>query len=122
VDLQNHNVLIVEDEILIGLELRDVLLDAGARVVGPAMSVAEALRLIDNEKPTAAIVDVNLGSEVALPVAQRLEAAAVPFVLHTGNLANGLPHGWPRVPVVIKPAPSHAVISALIAVLPEVKP
>ena len=99
--LQHHNVLVVEDEILIALILRDELLDAGARVVGPAMSVAEALRLIENEKPTAAILDVNLGSEVSLPVAQRLEADAVPFILHTGNLANGLPHGWPQVPGVM---------------------
>ncbi len=86
------------------------------------MSVAEALRLIETEKPTAAILDVDLGSEVSLPIAHRLEADGVPFILHTGNLASGLPHGWPRVPVVKKPAPSHAVISALIAVLPAGKP
>jgi DNA-binding response OmpR family regulator len=120
--LHHHHVLVVEDEILIALELRDELLDAGARVVGPAMSVAEALRLIENEKPTAAILDVNLGSEVSLPVAQWLEAAAVPFILHTGNLTNGLPHGWPQVRVVKKPAPPEAVISALIAVLLAAKP
>ena len=117
-DLENYHVLVVEDEIMIALELRDELLDAGARVIGPAVSVAEALRLIEQEKPTAAIVDVELGSEKSLPVAQRLEAIGVPFILHTANLTNGLPKGWPRVPVVKKPASGQAVLSALVAVLP----
>ena len=118
-DLQNQRVLVVEDEILIALELRDELRDAGAQVIGPAMSVAEALRLIEKEKPTAAIIDVQLGSETSLPVAQRLKSIGVPFILHTANLKNGLPHGWPQVPVVKKPASRQAVLSALASVLPS---
>lgn len=100
---------------MIGLELRDVLIDAGARVVGPATSVAEALHLIEQEKPTAAIVDVNLGPEKSLPVAQRLEAIGVPFILHTGHFTPGVGNGWPQVK---KPASRQAVLSALAAVLP----
>ena len=112
-DLRHHRVLVVEDEILIALELRDELVDAGARVVGPAMSVAEALRLIDREKPTAAILDVWLGSEDSLKVAQRLEAVGVPFILHTGHFTDGLPRDWPQVPIIKKPASRQALLAAL---------
>ena len=84
-DLREHRVLIVEDEIVIAIDLVGILLDAGAQIVGPAMSVPEALSLIETHEITAAILDVNLGKEDSLPVAQCLEAAGKPFVFHTGN-------------------------------------
>ena len=58
-DLYEQLVLIVEDEILIAMDLVNIIQDAGAAVIGPAKSVVEALRLIESNKITAAIVDVN---------------------------------------------------------------
>ena len=116
-DLSHHHILVVEDEILIGLELSDELNDAGARVIGPAMSVAAALRLIEKEKPSAAIVDVWLASETSLPVAKSLAAAGIPFILHTGHFTAGLPADWPPAPIVAKPSTRSTVFSALATVL-----
>ena len=116
-DLSHHHILVVEDEILIGLELSNELSDAGARVIGPAMSVAAALRLIEKEKPSAAIVDVWLGSETSLLVAKTLAAAGIPFILHTGHFTAGLPADWPPAPIVAKPSTRSTLFSALATVL-----
>ena len=53
-------VLIVEDEALVGLVLETALRLAGHRVLGPAFTADEALRLVDAERPELALVDINL--------------------------------------------------------------
>jgi DNA-binding response OmpR family regulator len=74
-------VLVVEDELFIGLELKACLEDAGFLVLGPAGSVRDALNLITKRRPDAAVLDVNLGREKVTPVADRLNLLDVPFVI-----------------------------------------
>ena len=74
-------VLVVEDEFLIAMELRAMLEDGGFEVVGPVSTVAAALRRLADERPDAAVLDVNLRSERVTAVAIAPAAAHVPFVL-----------------------------------------
>ena len=75
-------VLVVEDEALIALDLEARLGRHGWRVLGPAATVDQALRLLrDGETPDVALLDVNLGGEPVTPVAEALRARGVPFVL-----------------------------------------
>jgi CheY-like chemotaxis protein len=75
--------LVVEDEFLIAMDLELLLERQGWRVLGPAATVAEALHLLEQgeEPPDAALLDVNLRGELVTPVAERLRARGVPFVL-----------------------------------------
>jgi two-component system, response regulator PdtaR len=50
-------VLIVEDEPLIALDLEAMLERRGARIVGPAATVREALSLLQSERPDVALLD-----------------------------------------------------------------
>jgi DNA-binding response OmpR family regulator len=113
--LHSHRVLIVEDEIFIAAELEDIVRDAGAEVVGPAMSAPHAWRLIETQAITAAILDVRLGDDDSLSVVRRLERAEIPFVFHTGN-GEYLSNDWPKAPIVKKPATPQALIAALVTV------
>ena len=85
-------VLVVEDEFLIAMEMKAVLLGAGYAVLGPAATVADALSLLEQWRPDAAVLDVNLGGERITPVAMALKRRDVPFVLTTAywpaDLAN----------------------------------
>ena len=45
--LTGKRVLVVEDEALVSMLIEDELRDAGAEVVGPAISVDDALRLVE---------------------------------------------------------------------------
>ena len=77
-------ILIVEDEFVIAMELALTLRSAGYEVLGPALSVSEALRMLRAERPDAAVLDVNLAGEWVTPVAEVLRAMFVPFILASG--------------------------------------
>ena len=66
-------VLIVEDDILIGLALRMVLRIGGHEVMGPATTADEALRLAMSRRPELAFVDIRIaGPEDGIAVARML--------------------------------------------------
>jgi hypothetical protein len=58
--LSKHRILVVEDEALIAFELEETIKNAGGVVAGPFATVDEALRLIENENISAAILDMQL--------------------------------------------------------------
>lgn len=95
--LQGRCVLVVEDEYFIADAMQRGLRKAGARVVGPAASVAEALALLQAEPVDGAVLDLNLDNEKTFPVADALEARGIPFLFATGyNLAD-IPPDWRHV-------------------------
>ena len=77
-------VLIVEDNVLIALDVEDVLIALGAARVVVASTVTEALRLIDLETPSFALLDINLGRETSWPIATRLRSLGVHYIFATG--------------------------------------
>ena len=112
--LDGLKVLVVEDEPMIALQLEVVFEDAGAEVL-LARTVDRSLSLIEDRRPDAAILDVNLGLGVTCePVTDRLRADAIPFVLHSGDLARlgelVLEIGAPVIP---KPASEAALVAAV---------
>jgi CheY-like chemotaxis protein len=82
--LAGLRVLVVEDSFLVATGLARMVEQMGCDVVGPAPGVAAALALIDSPGCDAAIVDINLGTQSAEPVAERLRAAGIPFLFMTG--------------------------------------
>jgi DNA-binding NtrC family response regulator len=82
--LRGCHVLVVEDEMLVGMELECLLERQGCAVIGPASTVGRALALLDREQVDAALLDLNLNGEPATPVAAALTTQGVPFVLVTG--------------------------------------
>ena len=76
--------LVVEDEMLVALELECVLRKQGCIVLGPAASVPRALALIGEGRPDAALLDLNLNGQSALPVAAALNGRSVPFLIVSG--------------------------------------
>lgn len=80
----NLTVLLVEDNMLIALDTEHVLQRIGAAQVEVAGSVEEALEILQHVKVDAAVLDVNLGRQTSLPVADALRERGVPFVFATG--------------------------------------
>ena len=77
-------ILVVEDEPLVALQLQAALEDEGYEVVGPATTLAEGLRLAQNDKFDLALLDINLGVENSSPIAVHLSDRRIPFVFSTG--------------------------------------
>ena len=98
-------VLVVEDEMFIALDLTATLEGGGYRVLGPAATVAGALRLLEGQRPDAALLDVNLKGEMVTPVARLLRQMGVPFVLASAYGRAELPddEALAGAPLMVKP-------------------
>lgn len=96
-------ILVVEDEFLIASMLQDCIEELGHEVVGPAATVAEALKLIERQPPEFAILDLTLGKEQSLPVADALDLNNCKFAFATGHGAGMLPDRFKTKPALRKP-------------------
>src|SRR5690242_14972063 len=108
-------VLVVEDEFLIAMDLEALLMDHGWRVLGPAATVAEALRLLEDGKmPDVALLDINLKGETVAPVAEVLRERSVPMVLASAYEQAGLiAEVLTELPNVGKPVHQRHLLGAL---------
>jgi light-regulated signal transduction histidine kinase (bacteriophytochrome)/CheY-like chemotaxis protein len=106
-------VLLVEDSMIIALDAEEMLLSLGAERVQTSNDVAEALRLIDLDPPSFALLDVNLGHETSFPVADRLRDLGVPYVFATGyGNEMDLPHEHSHCVVLKKPYAAKGIADA----------
>ena len=81
---RGNRILLVEDEILVAMMMRDMLTELGFSVVGPFSRLSEAMVAAVHDGIDAGIVDVNLGGDFIYPVADVLVARRIPFVFVTG--------------------------------------
>lgn len=96
-------VLLVEDEVIIGLMMRDLLTDAGYAVSGPHGSIAPAISAAELTRFDGAVLDINLGAELIYPVADLLAGQGVPFVFVTGYDEHSVDSRFAEVPILQKP-------------------
>lgn len=75
-----RDVLIVEDEAFVAYDLADLVAATGRRVIGPALSIAEARGLVAAERPAVALLDIDVGGERIWPFAAALREAGCTLV------------------------------------------
>jgi two-component SAPR family response regulator len=98
-----RRILVVEDEVLIGMLLEDMLTDLGYEVAASAARVEDAIKLAAEVEADAAILDVNLNGQEVYPVADILSRRQIPFVFATGYSEFGLPHPYQQHQTMQKP-------------------
>lgn len=81
--LASKVVLVCEDSAIIALDCETLLLELGARSVHIAATISEARALIDAGLDLA-ILDVNLGGENTLAIADELRLKKTPFIFMSG--------------------------------------
>ncbi|GAA4225847.1 HWE histidine kinase domain-containing protein [Sagittula marina] len=106
--------MVLEDTLIIAMDAADILSDLGASDVKIVSSVDAAMSYLNTTQVSFALLDVNLGDEQSLPVAERLAASGVPFVLATGyGAAEELVEAYPDgVVIVQKPFSQSALEGA----------
>jgi DNA-binding response OmpR family regulator len=97
------NVLVVEDDFMVGLLVTNNLMELGFTQIAHSCSVAEALAWLKANTADVAILDVNLGREFSYPIAEQLLARGVPFVFATGYADAAIPETWRDRPKLNKP-------------------
>ncbi len=115
IGVAGKRLLIVEDEYIIAADLAYLLEQAGAEVVGPAGTVADALILLQAEagRLDGAVLDVNLRDERVYPVADALSASHIPFLFATGYDPEDMPAHYADVPRWRKPIDAAALVRTI---------
>ena len=108
--------LMVEDEMFVAMLLKDLLTEAGYRVVSAAR-LEDAMHLARNETIDGAILDINLHGETVYPLAQHLEENGVPFLFASAYSRNSLPEAFRERTIVQKPYTAHSMMAAVKSML-----
>jgi DNA-binding response OmpR family regulator len=96
-------ILVIEDEFLLAAHIEGILEDDGYDVIGPVGTLAEAVKLAEDEELCGALLDVNIVGGKVDEVADILERRGVPFVFVTGYGRDHLPIHFRDTFVVNKP-------------------
>ena len=118
VRIGGNRIMVVEDEALVAMALRDTLDELGYVVIGPYSRIVDAMSALRSNHIDAAVLDVNLGGELVYPLADVLAAERIPFVFITGYGADEINRRFASVPVLQKPIEAEALKS--IFVIPPV--
>jgi len=117
------DVLVVEDDPIIALGFEDTIVSFGVSAVRSAVSVSQALKMIEERAPEFALLDVALVREMSFAIAERLDALKIPFAFVTGYSADvKIPAAfaeWPRLP---KPCGAEELLALLKACRSHCRP
>ena len=111
--------LLAEDEPLIAMDGEAVLRGMGVQLVVLARSVNEGLHAIASSALDAAFLDLRLGADTSVPLAERLAVAGVPFAFLTGYQGDAIPPVFKDRPIVAKPFTPDLLLQALLAMVPK---
>jgi two-component SAPR family response regulator len=109
-DLAGAHILIVEDEVLLGMTLMALLEHRGASVAGPCVSHRDAMDAIAERRPHFAFLDVNIASGTSFELAGWLDDHGIPFAFITGEAAETLPSHLRPVGHLQKPALGRDIV------------
>lgn len=117
--LLGKRVLIVEDEALLALELQLAFEEEGAEVIGPALSLMQALDTVAHAgKLDLAVLDVDLGGEDVYPIAELLLQRGVPFLFHTGHGSHReITQLFPDALTLMKPTLTETLVDHLLRLM-----
>jgi CheY-like chemotaxis protein len=116
-------IMLVEDELLVGMDLAQALEEWGYEVLGPYGSPGDALNALSPHAPDLGLLDVNLGAAGdSRPVAEGLAQAGRPFLFLTGYDCAEAPLGSHlRAPCVAKPVNLPALREAVAQALQDAR-
>lgn len=107
------HILVVENEALIAMDVAALLAKTACHVIGPHSNVSDALAAIDERRIDCAILDVNLGREHTLHLADSLAARGTPFIWLSGYDSEMLPARHKHRPFISKPFAAEDLFNAL---------
>jgi len=109
--------LLVEDEIVVGMFMQELLESIGYRSTEPIGRLSDALAAAERERFRGAVLDMNLNGEIVYPLAELLAKQKVPFVFVTGYAPRSVDPRFTDVPILQKPVLQEDLAATLERVL-----
>ena len=113
VSRRSVRVLIVEDEPATALLLEGMLTELGFEQVEIAYNPGAARDALGLSSPDLAILDINMGEEPILRLAEKLRARNVPVVFSSVQPACEMASEWSDRPLIPKPLDKRMLYAAL---------
>src|SRR5947207_657363 len=101
--LHGKRVLVVEDEALLLLTLKDMLDEMGCEAVQGKIRLRDAVPQARELPLDIGVLDVNLDGYRVDPVADALAERSIPFIFATGYAQPAVPAAYKDRPIVSKP-------------------
>jgi len=95
--------LVVEDEVLVGMLLEEMLHELGFELAALSTHLDEALSLAHGASFDVAVLDINLNGRQSFPVAEAIRARGLPFLFATGYGSRIVGEAFRDVPILQKP-------------------
>ncbi len=105
--------LLVEDEALIGILLRDLLVDWGFEPTEPFFRLEDAVAAAKCGHYDGAILDMNLNGQPVYPLAELLASQSVPFIFLTGYSQHAVDDRFAAYPILQKPVAPESLEAIL---------
>ena len=112
-DLSDRRVLVVEDDYYLATDSARALRGAGAEVMGPCASEEDARAALNDLRPDAVVLDINLGTGATFKLAEHLKDNGIPFVFVTGYDPDVIPAEFDGVERLEKPVQLRQVVGAV---------
>ena len=100
---RGRRVFVVEDEVIVGMLVEDMLNELGCEVVALSTHLDQAVELARAIDIDFAVLDLNLNGRLSYPVADALRLRGVPFIFATGYGAKILVPPYADTPTLQKP-------------------
>ena len=112
--MDDRSVLVVEDNPVLAEAMTFALTTFGWRVVGPYRTAADAIAEAEQGRFATAILDLDLGSESSIPVAEVLRQKEIPFLFLTGHeVAREMPDEFHGETCLSKPVTPERLVREL---------
>ena len=117
-----QTLMIVEDEALVAIVLRDELQEAGYKVLDLTDRHAEALEVAKAEKPDLALVNIRLaGRDDGIELAEHLKALGIPVLLISGQVSRASSAKTVAIGSMPKPYDAAEMVLAVAHLLARLK-
>jgi two-component SAPR family response regulator len=113
-DMTGLRVLVVEDDFLLAMDYEQTLRGAGCEVLGPVSREEKATALLEEERPDAVILDLNLAGRRPTALAGTMVEKGIPFVIVSGYAQKAVDHAvFRNAPLLAKPVRADALFNAI---------
>ena len=119
--MSRPRVLVVGEQPVIALAIRDALSELGAEMVGPCATLGDALRFAATEYVDAALLDAWLGGRPSYSVGDILADRKIPFVVMSGGDVRGEPESFRHASRLPKPFTRAELLLSVCLLLPKVR-
>jgi len=119
--MTGHKLLLVEDDIFIGMDMAYTLSESGYEPVH-AKTLDEAELALGSDDFAAIVLDFRVGSEDTIHFARKLRGLGQRVMFCTGSSPSDLQQLVGDVPVVGKPFTEQQLLDAVASLMPRAEP